>query len=213
MANGILVKTRQVFLTLIVRRRSFNEAESTLRLIGLGAVVLAALLLLTACSRAAQTANSQPMGGEWHEFQGTWIAAGTRDTIRLGRERRASITSYDGSLVLAGPTRPGVGFRAEAITLNDSTTGIVGRAVWTDERGNKVYSELSGGAPATSGKILGNFVGGTGRYAGATGTYEFSWQYLIETEDGNVQGKSSGLTGRIRVGSPQATLHAQGVRS
>ncbi len=213
MANGFLVQTRQVLLRFIVRRRSFAETESALRGIGLCVAALGALLLLSACTRAAQTANSQPMGGEWHEFQGTWIAAGNRDTIRLGGDRRASINSYDGSLVLAGPARPGAGFRAEAITFNDSTTGIVGRAVWTDEHGNKVFSELSGGTPATGGKILGNFVGGTGRYAGATGTYEFSWQFLIETEDGNVQGKTSALTGRIRVGSPQATLHAHGVRS
>ena len=48
-------------------------------------------------------------------------------------------------------------------------------------------------------------MGGTGRYAGATGTYEFSWRFVIETEDGIVQGQSVGLNGRVRVGSPQGT--------
>jgi hypothetical protein len=67
-----------------------------------------------------------------------------------------------------------------------------------------VYSELRGrGAVGTT--ITGTIVGGTGRYAGATGTYEFSWQFLIETEDGTVQGKSSGFTGRILVPSNAAS--------
>jgi hypothetical protein len=178
------------------------------------AFALVGLLVLNVngCTRESQPSASLSHGS-WSEFTGTWIAAGSRDTVRLGGDRRASINSYDGSLVLAGPARPGAGFRAEAITFNDSTTGIVGRAVWTDERGNKVYSELSGGTPATGGKIIGNFVGGTGRYAGATGTYEFSWQFLIETEDGNVQGKSSEFSGRIRVASPGVTSQAGGIRS
>ena len=34
----------------------------------------------------------------------------------------------------SGPLRPGVGFRAEAIALGDTATGVVGRAVWTDDR-------------------------------------------------------------------------------
>ena len=65
---------------------------------------------------------------EWHEFHGTWTATGSRRTIRLGDERRASIASYNGSLLLAGASRPGVGFGAEAIVLNDTATGMVGRA-------------------------------------------------------------------------------------
>ena len=117
--------------------------------------------------------------------------------------RRSRICN--GSLLLAGPSRPGVGFRAEAIVLNDSATGMVGRAVWTDERGDQVYSELRGEGTATGNRIVGTFLGGTGRYAGATGTYEFSWQFVLETEDGTVQGQSVGLKGRVRVGAPPAT--------
>jgi hypothetical protein len=107
-------------------------------------------------------------------------------------------------LLLAGASRPGVGFGADAIVLNDSATGVVGRAVWTDERGDQIYSELKGEGTATGNRIAGKFLGGTGRYAGATGTYEFSWQFLLETEDGTVQGQSIGLRGRVHVGAPQA---------
>lgn len=52
---------------------------------------------------------------------------------------------------------------------------------------------------------MGTFIGGTGRYAGATGSYEFSWRFVLENEDGTVPGQSKGLTGKIRAGSAQAT--------
>ena len=98
-----------------------------------------------------------------------------------------------------------MGFRAEAIVLNDSATGMVGRSVWTDERGDQAYSELRGEGTATGNRIVGTFVGGTGRYAGATGTYEFSWRFVLEAEDGSVQGQSEGLKGRVRAGAPPST--------
>ena len=114
--------------------------------------------------------------------------------------------------MLAGPSRPGVGFHAEALTLNDSTTGMTGRAVWTDEKGDQVFSALRGEGTAARNRIEGTFLGGTGRYAGATGTYEFSWQYVIESEDGTVQGRTVSLKGRVRVGEPRASPATQGTR-
>jgi hypothetical protein len=166
-------------------------------------VALAGLLLLTACRRAPQSSESISAGGEWHEFQGTWTAAGSRQTMRLGVDRRVSIADLSGSLLLAGPSRPAVGFRAETMVFNDSATGTVGRAVWTDDRGGQVFSELHGEGTATGNKIVGTFVGGTGRYSGATGSYEFSWRFVLENEDGNTAGESLDLKGRVRVG-PQA---------
>jgi hypothetical protein len=125
--------------------------------------------------------------------------------MRLENDRRSSISNLEGSLLLAGTSRPALGFRAEAIVFNDSVTGMVGRAVWTDERGDQVYSELRGEGTSTSNKISGTFLGGTGRYAGATGTYEFSWRFILETEDGTVQGQSIGLQGRVSVGARKTT--------
>jgi hypothetical protein len=169
---------------------------------GLRTTALAGLLALAACGPTSPSPQTPGAGGEWREFQGTWTAAGSRDTLRLGSDRRSSIASLDGSLLLAGPARPAVGFRAEAIVLNDSATGMVGRSVWTDERGDQVYSELRGQGTATGNKIVGTFIGGTGRYAGATGSFEFSWRFVLEAEDGTVQGQSIGLKGRVRVDAP-----------
>jgi hypothetical protein len=171
---------------------------------GLRIAVAVGLSAMVACGPSTVPSDLPAPVAKWHDFQGTWTATGSRRTIPLGNERHASIASYSGSLLLAGTSRPGLGFGAEAIVLNDSDTGMVGRAVWTDERGDQVYSELKGEGTATGNRIAGTFLDGTGRYAGATGTYEFSWQILIETEDGTVQGQSIDLKGRVHVGAPQA---------
>lgn len=176
-------------------------------------IALVGLLVVTACGPAQQTTGPLPSGGEWREFQGTWTAAGSRQVMRLGGDRRASIANYNGSLLLVGPSRPAVGFRAEAIVFNDNVSGMVGRAVWTDERGDQAYSELQGEGTATGAKIVGTFLGGTGRYSGVMGRYEFSWRFLLEAEDGSVQGQSIGLSGRVRLDSPQGTSGTGGPRS
>ena len=97
--------------------------------------------------------------------------------------------------------------------FSDSATGMVGRAVWTDEHGDHAVSELRGQGTATDNKITGTFIDGTGRYMGATGSYEFSWRFVLENEDGVVQGQSINLEGQIRVGSPQVTSLPPGPQS
>ena len=160
---------------------------------------LAVLMMVCGVGAASPAqADSNPVDAEWHEFNGTWTAAGSRQAIGLGGDRRASVADYSGSLMLYGPSRPALGFRAEAVVLNDSTTGLVGRAVWTDDVGNQVYSELRGESTATGNHIFGTFLGGSGRYQGATGTYEFSWRFLLEGEDGTVQGQSMGFNGKVQ---------------
>ena len=170
-------------------------------------------LLMTACNSAPQVAKSVSPDDEWREFQGTWTAAGSRNVMRLGGDRRAAVSSFEGSLVLAGPSRPGVGFRSEAIVFSDTVTGLVGRAIWTDEHGDRAYSELQGEGNAGNNKIVGTFVGGTGRYAGVAGSYEFSWRFILENEDGVVQGQSMGLKGRVRVNNQQARSAERAPRS
>jgi hypothetical protein len=201
---------------------SFTSVQQTIRsavVISKTAVLLfrsmafASLLVIAACSRAPQGPAPSSADREWHEFEGTWTAAGSRHSISLGNDRKASIANLAGSLLLAGSSSPAVGFRAEAIVLNDSGTGMIGRAVWTDERGDQAFSEIRGEGTATRNKIVGTFIGGTGRYSGATGSYQFSWRFVLETEDGTVQGQSIGLKGQVRLGSPQEPSGSGGPRT
>jgi hypothetical protein len=162
--------------------------------------LLALALAATACGPSTESPKPQGAAGEWLEFGGSWNAAGSRRTISLGADRRGSILDLRGTMLLAGPRRPGVGFRSEVIGLVDSATGFQGRSVWTDERGDQVFSELQGEGTAERNHITGTILGGTGRYAGATGSYEFSWQWVLETEDGSIQGRAVDLKGRVRPG-------------
>jgi hypothetical protein len=168
----------------------------------LALLVAAMALAAAACGPVPEPPKSVAASNEWREFDGSWNATGTRHIIPLGADRRGSVIDLSGTMLLAGPERPGVGFRSEAIALVDTATGLVGRSVWTDERGDQVFSELKGEGTAAQNHITGTFLGGTGRYAGATGSYEFSWQYVTEAEDGSIQGRAVELKGRIRAGQP-----------
>ena len=160
--------------------------------------MLVALLLTAACGHSGGTAQTPP-AGEWHAFEGTWTAAGTRRTLRLGADDRAAIFELTGTVLLTGAQRPSAGFRAQAIGFSDSRAGMQGRCVWTDEQGYMVYSELKGEAVGSGNRITGTFIGGTGRYAGVTGDYTFQWQYVIDAEDGAVSGRVVDLKGRARL--------------
>jgi hypothetical protein len=162
-------------------------------------IAVVALMLITACSHAAAPASQAPPG-EWHTFTGNWIATGTRSTIPLGADRRASIADLEGTMLLSGDSRPARGFLGEAIVFNDTGASAEGRGVWTDSDGSKIFSEFHGTGIAGGKKIEGTFIGGTGRFMGATGSFTFTWQFVIDTEDGRIQGQTSDLSGRIRAG-------------
>lgn len=169
-----------------------------------GRIAAMALALATsACGPAPEVPPTRADESGWLEFEGSWNAAGTRRIIPLGAGRQGSIIDLRGSMLLSGPGRPGTGFRADVIALVDSETGLTGRSAWTDERGDQVYSELKGEGTKARNRITGTLLGGTGRYAGATGTYEFSWQWVLEAEDGAIQGRASGLKGRVRIAPPR----------
>ena len=170
--------------------------------------VVFVVLLTAACGRSDGTAEA-PAAGEWQTFEGTWTAAGTRRTLHLGPGERAAIFELTGSVLLTGAQRPAVGFKAQAIGFSDSHAGMQGRCVWTDERGDMVYSELRGEAVGSGNRIVGTFVGGTGRYASVTGDYTFQWQYVVDAEDGAVSGRVVDLKGRARLGQA-ATAPAEG---
>lgn len=171
---------------------------------GRGRQLLALLVLAAACSKTPE-ADRAPASGEWHQFDGTWTASGTRRPLRLGPDRKAWTSQLSGTVLLTGQTGMGVGFRAEVIGLADTRTGFVGRCVWTDERGDQIYSELTEEPRAGEISIVGTFVGGTGRWANVTGDYQFQWQYLIDDDDGAVTGRATGLKGRARIGPPGST--------
>jgi hypothetical protein len=155
-------------------------------------------IFVTACGQAS--APESPKRDEWHTFSANWSATGSRNTLRLGPDDRATTFRLSGSMLISGENKLGIGFRAEAIGFSDGKT-MVGSSVWTDDRGDQVFSSLSGKAIGTGNRVIGTFVGGTGRYADVKGEYEFQWQYVISVEEGEVSGRTIGFKGRFRIDS------------
>jgi hypothetical protein len=175
--------------------------------------VAAAVLLLAAagCGRTPPPAAAPAAEATVdRSFDGNWSAAGTRSGLDLAPGNRAEIFRLSGALVLSGKQRPHAAFKAEVIGFRDDVTGLQARSVWTDEHGDKAFSELSGGLETTGRLIEGRFVGGTGRYAGVTGEYSFRWQTLVDTEDGGFSGRVTGFKGRARLAAPAANPQTPG---
>jgi hypothetical protein len=137
---------------------------------------------------------------EWTAFSGTWSAVGRRQTLRTETARAAAIVQLSGTLALSNAASSGlpVAFRAEAIGFDDGDRVGVGRAVWTDARGDVVFSVLNGERLETGRRVSGTITGGTGRYTGLTGEWALTWQFVVETDEGEVQGRAADVKGRFR---------------
>jgi hypothetical protein len=127
---------------------------------------------------------------------------GERHSLRFGPDRRISVASLSGTLLVTGEQGLGVGFQGRILAFSDEKTGGVGRAVWTDDRGDQVFSELTGGTVARGHRVAGTIVGGTGRWAGLAGSYDLEWQSVMEAEEGMIQVRTVDLKGRVRFGQP-----------
>ena len=167
------------------------------------AAVVVAILLAPALVGAGRAAGVQPadQGEGWRTFSGSWSARGQRQVIPAEGGHSAAIVHLSGAVVLASGDL-GIGLLGEAIAFDDGQTLSVGRAVWTDPRGDRVFSELRGEPVATGRRVSGTITGGTGRYAGVSGDYSLTWQYVAQDVDDVVQGRSVDLRGRLRKGTP-----------
>ena len=140
--------------------------------------VLVLTVLMTPMSIGAGRAQAVQQGtpdGEWRTFSGSWSARGQRQVIPTEGNGSASIVHLSGAVVLGRTDLEG-GMLGEVIAFDDGQRLGVGRAVWTDTRGDHLFSELRGEPVATGRRIVGTITGGTGRYAGVTGDYALTWQ-------------------------------------
>jgi hypothetical protein len=157
------------------------------------------VLVLAVTGVTIPSAHQQPPpADEWRTIEGGWSASGQRRTLPTDGARNASMAYLSGAVVLTAAAGTSRGFQGEVIAFDDGAGVSVGRAVWTDERGDRIFSRLNGDAMRTKRRIVGAITGGTGRYAGIEGEYAFEWQYLVQGEDGAVQGHAVGLKGRFR---------------
>jgi hypothetical protein len=151
---------------------------------------------VAAGSQAATGARSE----EWRSFEGTWSASGQRQVLPTVSGRPSGTFQLSGAIALTSGAGLSRGFRGEALGFDNGAGVLVGHCVWTDERGDRVYSQLRSESVATGRIVTGTVIGGTGRYAGLVGEFTFEWQYVVEGESGAISGRATGLRGRVRGG-------------
>lgn len=178
--------------------------RSLLSLHYLSCLTLVISFVVLGCDRQEATAPAVTETGGVRTFTGKWTATGNRQTMKLGSDNEAIIFRLTGSLLLAGKDRPNRGFKADTIGFSDTRNGLLGRTVWTDENGDKVFSELNA-EPGEAGRLIeGKFMGGTGPYTGVNGEYTFRWKRLVNNENGEISGRTDDLKGWVRLGAADA---------
>ncbi|MGE5359267.1 MAG: hypothetical protein ACM3NQ_09630 [Bacteroidales bacterium] len=163
------------------------------------AIVLPFALALLLPLAAGPSARGQDAAAAWRTFEGSWSASGHRESLPTEGSRVASSSYLSGALVLTVTDASlNKGFRWEAIGFDDGVKVSVVRCVWTDQRGDRIFSTLTGEVMADGRRFAGTITGGTGRYAGIEGDYAFKWQFVVEAEKGSIQGRAVNLKGRYR---------------
>jgi hypothetical protein len=142
----------------------------------------------------------EPPAQVWRSFAGTWSVSGRREVVAFEGGGTAAIVEVSGAVVLTVGEGLSRGFRGQAIGFDEGEGVSAGRAVWTDENGDRLFSRLKGESLRTGKRFVGTITGGTGRYAGLEGEYSFTWQYVVAGEEGAgvIQGRAVDLSGRVR---------------
>ena len=162
-----------------------------------------AVLLAVALAAPLVPARAEPPKDEgWRAFKATWTLTGQRQVLPTEGARPAAIVYLTGPLVVTNGEGLGRGFLGEVIIFDDGGTLVVGRAVLTDRQGDRIFSAMKAEPVGTARKATGTITGGTGRYAGLEGTFDFSWQYVVSPESGEIDGRIENIEGRTRLVPP-----------
>lgn len=135
----------------------------------------------------------------WRSFEATASASGRQETLAVEPGRTAVTLRLSGSLFIISSDDLGKGFRADFIGFDDGGGTGTARAVWTDNNGDRIFSRMVGTGAQAGRRSAATITGGTGRYAGITGTYMFTWQYVMPGEQGVIQVRVVAMKGRYRL--------------
>ena len=164
-------------------------------------IAMSAAALLVAAAIAAQApapAQQAAAGGRLAQLRGDAVGLRAAAVSPTESGRPAMTVQLSGPVAITAGEGLSRAFRSEVIGFDDGAGLTVLRGVWTDDRGDRIFTRLKGETVASGRRIAGTITGGTGRYAGITGEYSFEWQYVVEAEAGTISGRAVGLRGRYR---------------
>lgn len=133
-------------------------------------------------------------------FTGSWVASGKRQAFDFLEGREVGTFNLAGNVSLKDQLGEIEDFWAECIGLSDNVAGSSVRCVWRSLKGAKVYSVLSGRLLKEGVKVTGEFIGGTGSLAGASGEFTFTWtSTFTDQTQGVFTGHTTDLSGSYRI--------------
>ncbi len=162
---------------------------------------LRAVLLASAIGVLALPARGQQAASDWRPFAATWTLSGQRFLLPTEGERPASIVTLSGPLTITKGEGLGRGLLSQVIGFDDGGAVLAGRAVFTDERGDRIFCTIQAEPIGTGRRATATITGGTGRFAGLEGSFSFAWLYVVDQESGEVSLRSVDIEGRTRRGA------------
>jgi len=163
-----------------------------------GAPLRATLVALALAGLTPAVPGQQQPSDGWRPFTAAWALSGQRHLLSTEGERPASIVHLSGPFTLTGGEGLGRGFLGEVIGFDDGGGLLVGRAVFTDQKGDRVYCTLKAEPIGSGRKATATITGGTGRFAGLEGSFSFAWEYVVSEESGDVSLRAVNVEGRTR---------------
>ncbi len=154
------------------------------------AAVLGAALAVCLLAARARAEDGRP-------FSGTWTLAGTRIGLAAGGTRPATLVHATGSLVITKGDSLGKGFFGELAAFDDGEGSVVGRVVFSDEGGDKLFARLVADRLGTARHAVGTITGGTGRFSGASGSLSLSWKYIVAGDTADFESIGVAVEGRV----------------
>ena len=164
------------------------------RVLARAALLASALFGLVPGARGQQTAADG-----WRPFTAAWTLSGQRSLLPTEGDRPASIVHLTGTLTLTSGEGLGRGLLGEVIGFDDGAALLAGRAVFTDEHGDRIFCLLAAEPIGNGRKATATIRGGTGRFAGLEGSFSFAWQYVVDAGSGEVDLRSVNVEGRTRL--------------
>ena len=172
-------------------------------------------LLLIAIS-AFYLAVSLPVSiyaSESGEFNGTWIANGTRTNFPFSADRKIYTFSLSGHVNLQtslGKEKDYWSITVKRVNtivsvetgLRNRVVGIIARCVWEDLDGTELYLTLQSEKWQEATPFTGNIVGGSGRLQGIVGELSFTWSSFIvlqEESGSTASGQTLDLRGSYQI--------------
>ena len=135
------------------------------------------------------------------EFEGSWVANGTRKLFPFG-DRKVYTFEISGHVSLKTELGKKKNYWSTCVGFTDTVTGMAARCVWKDLDGPEIYITLKSDRMQTDDQVTGSIVGGTDHLEGINGDLSFAWLTVtVQKEAGveSVTAQTLNLTGTYQI--------------